>query len=105
MQHQIAVNFVGKVIRDPELKDTRSRDGKLLIMRLMSFGAGRPNFIDLIALDDEAVEYAERFAKGDVVEGVGELTYSEWETKPRGRGRAQKVSKHSVMLDEIDHAS
>jgi single-stranded DNA-binding protein len=101
MQHEIIVKFTGKLVKDPVLKDTR-RGGKLCILRLMSFGAGRPSFIDLVALDAEAEDYADRFAKGDVVTGEGELTYSEWESKPRGRARAQKHSKHSIFIVEID---
>ena len=104
MQYQVAVNFLGRLVCDPELKDTR-RGGKLCIMRLMFFSSARRGFINLVAFDADAEEYAERFSKGDLIEGNGELTYSEWTVTPSGRRREEKRHECSILLDEIDHAA
>ncbi len=98
--------FKAKLVSDPEQRDTKR--GPVCNMRVRQIDPGRPSvFIDVAAFGDDpefGENLAERcmaFAKGAVVIISGGLIYSEWESKPEGKGKPRKRSKHSVIAETI----
>jgi len=94
------VKLAGRLTRDPELSE-RS-ETKVCDMRLAVNGAGNTPtlFIDVVAFNELAESSAE-LKKGAEIEVDGALRYSEWEAKASGKGKAQKRSKHSVIVREL----
>jgi len=94
------VKLAGRLTRDAKLSE-RS-ETKVCDMRLAVNGAGNTPtlFIDVVAFNELAESSAE-LKKGAEIEVDGALRYSEWEAKPSGKGKAQKRSKHSVIVREL----
>ena len=94
------VKLHGRLTRDAQLSE-RS-ETKVCDMRLAVNGAGNTPtlFIDVVAFNELAESSAE-LKKGAEIEVDGALRYSEWEAKPSGKGKAQKRSKHSVIVREL----
>jgi single stranded DNA-binding protein len=94
------VKLSGRLTRDPEIHE-RS-ETKVCDMRLAVNGSGNSPtvFIDVVAFGDLADSGAE-LKKGSEVEVNGSLRYSEWEAKGSAKGKAQKRSKHSVIVREL----
>jgi single stranded DNA-binding protein len=99
------VRLGGRLTKDPEVAE---RSGMTVCdMRLaINRAADRPTiFIDVVAFHELAEKCGEDFAKGAKVELVGALRYSEWEFRPSPKAKAQKRSKHSVIVSEITAAA
>lgn len=95
------VKLEGRLTKDPEVAN---RSGTTVCdMRLAVNGPANtpPLFIDVVAFNDLAGECGERFAKGSRVEVRGALRYSEWEYRSSPKAKAQKRSKHSVIVSEV----
>jgi single stranded DNA-binding protein len=93
------VELVGRLTRDPQLVERSGKD--VCDMRLAVNDGGKTTYIDLVAFGEQAASSAAEFEKGSRVEAKGSLRYSEWEVKPKGRAKAQKRSKHSVIVREL----
>lgn len=92
--------FKAKLVGDPETRDTKR--GPVCNMRVRQIDPGKPSvFIDVAAFGEELAEKCKALAKGAVVTVSGGLIYNEWESKPSGRGKAQKRSKHSVIAEAV----
>lgn len=98
--------FKAKLVGDPETRETKR--GPVCNMRVRQIDPGRPSvFIDVAAFSDnpefgpDLVEKCKALAKGAVVTISGGLIYNEWESQPKGRGKAQKRSKHSVIAEAV----
>jgi len=93
------VELIGRLTRDPQLVE---RSGKNVCdMRLAVNDGGQTTFIDLVAFGEQAESSAAEFEKGSKVEAKGSLRYSEWTAKPKGKAKAEKRSKHSVIVREL----
>jgi single stranded DNA-binding protein len=93
------VELIGRLTRDPQLVE---RTGKNVCdMRLAVNDGGQTTYIDLAAFGEQAEAFAAEFEKGSRVEAKGALRYSEWEVKSKGKAKAQKRSKHSVIVREL----
>lgn len=90
------VNMVGRLTRDPELKDTRA--GAVCRLRLAVDNPGRggqkgePTFVDVAAFGRQAEACARHLAKGRQVAVSGRLVFREWTGKD-----GRKRSAHSVQ--------
>jgi single-stranded DNA-binding protein len=92
--------FKAKLVRDPETRDTKL--GPVCNMRVRQIDPGRsPVFVDVAAFGEDLAANCKALAKGAVVTVSGGLIYKEWESKPKGRGKAQKRSKHSVLAESV----
>lgn len=99
------VRLGGRLTKDPEVAE---RSGMTVCdMRLaINRAADKPTvFIDVVAFHELAEKCGEDFAKGAKVELVGALRYSEWEFRPSPKAKAQKRSKHSVIVSQISAAA
>lgn len=97
--------FKAKLVRDPELRETKR--GPVCNMRVRQIDPGKSSvFIDIVVFAEEvAKRCAESLAKGAVVDvsGAG-LIYDQWESPAKGKGKAQKRSKHSLIATKIAFA-
>lgn len=93
--------FKAKLVGDPETRDTKR--GPVCNMRVRQIDPGKPSvFIDVAVFgEDLAAKCKALLAKGAVVTVSGGLIYNEWESKPKGKGKAQKRSKHSVIAEAV----
>jgi len=91
-----SISLIGRLTRDPELKDTRA--GAVCQMRIAVDNPGRegqkgePTFVDVAAFGKHAEACARHLAKGRQVAVAGRLVFREW-TGRDGRKR----SAHSVQ--------
>jgi single-stranded DNA-binding protein len=93
--------FKAKLVADPEIRETKKL-GTVCNMRVRQIDPGKPSvFIDVAAFGEDLAEKCKVLTKGAVVTVDGGLIYNEWESKPKGRGKAQKRSKHSVIADMV----
>jgi single-stranded DNA-binding protein len=92
--------FKAKLVGDPETRETKR--GPVCNMRVRQIDPGKPSvFIDVAAFGEELAEKCKALAKGAVVTVSGGLIYNEWESKPEGRGKPQKHSKHAVIAESV----
>jgi single-stranded DNA-binding protein len=92
--------FKAKLVGDPETRETKR--GPVCNMRVRQIDPGKPSvFIDVAAFGEDLAEECKALAKGAVVIVSGGLIYNEWESKPKGRSKPQKCSKHSVIADAV----
>ena len=92
--------FKAKLVADPETRDTKG--GPVCNMRVRQVDPGKRSvFIDVAAFGEDLAGKCKDLAKGAVVTVSGGLIYSQWEAKPKGRGKAQKRSKHSVIAEAV----
>jgi single-stranded DNA-binding protein len=98
--------FKAKLVSDPEMRETKG--GPVCNMRVRQIDPGRQSvFIDVAAFGDnptsgeDLVENCKALAKGAVVTISGGLIYNEWESKPSGKGKPQKRSKHSLIAESV----
>ena len=93
------VQLIGRLTRDPELRNTGS--GKAVAnMRLAVPRRDRdaaPVYVDVVAFDKLAGLCATHLEKGRQVAVTGRLEYSEWETN-----EGQKRSSHSVVANDVE---
>ena len=88
-----SVNLIGRLTRDPELRETKG--GKpVCTMRLAVNGVreGDVTYVDVVTFDKQAEACAGHLAKGRQVAVAGRLSYSEWEADD-----GSKRSKHEVI--------
>ncbi len=86
-------SLVGRLTRDPELRDMGESDRKVCELRIaVDGGKHDPLYIDVETFDRQAEACAEHLAKGRQVAVSGRLRYREWEA-----GDGSKRSKHSVI--------
>ncbi|MBA3867123.1 MAG: single-stranded DNA-binding protein [Solirubrobacterales bacterium] len=89
------VNMVGRLTRDPELKDTRA--GSVCQLRIAVDNPGRggekgePTYIDVAAFGKQGEACASHLSKGEEVAVSGRLVFREWTGKD-----GVKRSAHSV---------
>jgi single-stranded DNA-binding protein len=92
--------FKAKLVGDPEVRETKR--GPVCNMRVRQIDPGKPSvFIDVAAFGKDLAEKCKALAKGAEVTVAGSLIYTEWESKPNGRGKPQKRSKHSVIAEAV----
>ena len=92
--------FKAKLVGDPETRETER--GPVCNMRVRQIDPGKPSvFIDVAAFGEELAGKCKALAKGAIVTVSGGLIYNEWESKPKGRGKPQKRSKHSVIAEAV----
>ena len=93
------INLIGRLTRDPELRNTAS--GKTVAnMRLAVPRRDRdaaPVYIDVVAFDKLADLCGQHLEKGRQVAINGRLEYSEWETED-----GSKRSKHEVVANDVE---
>jgi single-strand DNA-binding protein len=89
-----SVNLVGRLTKDPELIDGKT---KICELRLAVNGQGEtpPLFIDVASFKGQAEACAKYLVKGSLVAVTGSLRYGEWESG------GSKRSKHSVLAREV----
>ena len=93
--------FKAKLVRDPELRETKR--GPVCNMRVRQVDPGKPSvFVDIAVFTEDLVERCRGLVSGAVldVSGAG-LIYSQWESPAKGKGKAQKRSKHSLIAESI----
>lgn len=96
----IDVSFKAKVVRDPETRDTKL--GTVCNLRVRQIDPGKPSlFMDVAAFGEELAKTCQALAKGATVDLSGGLIYTEWTAKPKGSGKPQKRSKHSVIVESV----
>jgi single-stranded DNA-binding protein len=92
--------FKAKLVGDPEMRQTTR--GPVCNMRVRQIDPGKSSvFIDVAAFGEDLAKKCEALVKGAVVNVSGGLIYNEWESKPKGRGKPQKHSKHSVVAEAV----
>ncbi len=98
--------FKAKLVRDPELRDTKR--GPVCDMRVRQVDPGKASvFIDVAVFDEDlAKRCAEQLEKGAEIDvAKAGLIYREWETSAKGKGKPQRRSKHSVVAGEVAFAA
>ena len=98
---------IEKYSLDRTLSEPKVRPGKrgpVCSMRVRQVDPGRAAlFIDLVAFDKTMVATCAVLTKGALIEvPKARLTYSEWETVPKGGGEPRKRSKHSLIAEELE---
>jgi single-stranded DNA-binding protein len=97
--------FKAKLVSDPEVRETKR--GPVCNMRVRQIDPGKPSmFIDIAVFAEElARQCKERLVKGAVID-VPEagLIFSQWESPAKGKGKAQRRSKHSLIAESIAFA-
>lgn len=92
--------FKAKLVGDPETRETKR--GPVCNMRVRQIDPGKPSvFIDVAAFGEDLAEECKALAKGAVITVSGGLIYNEWESKPNGKGKPQKRSKHSMIAEAV----
>lgn len=94
--------FKAKLVRDPELRETKR--GPVCNMRVRQVDPGKPSvFIDLAVFVEElAKKCQESLAKDSVIDVTAAgLIYNEWDSPAKGKGKAQRRSKHSLIAETI----
>jgi single-strand DNA-binding protein len=97
-----SINLVGRLTRDPELRETKG-DTKVAGMRLAipprpKYGEQQaPVYVDVTSFGVLAQNCAEYLAKGRRIAVSGRLEYSEWTDRDGG-----KHSKHEVIADQVN---
>jgi single-stranded DNA-binding protein len=92
--------FKAKLVGDPETRETKH--GPVCNMRVRQIDPGKSSvFIDVAAFGEELAGKCKALAKGAVVTVSGGLIYNEWESKPKGKGKPQKRSKHLVIAEVV----
>lgn len=95
--------FKAKLVSDPETRDTKR--GPVCNMRVRQIDPGRPSvFIDVAAFGEDLAKKCQDLAKDAIVTVSGGLIYNQWESKPNGKGKPQKRSKHSVIAEAVTPA-
>lgn len=92
--------FKAKLVVDPETRETKR--GPVCNMRVRQIDPGKSSvFIDVAAFSEELYQRCRDLTKGAVVTISGGLIYNEWESKPKGKAKPQKRSKHSVIAEAV----
>lgn len=99
------VLMVGRLVRDPELKDVREGLTAARITIATDFKSRKPGneenkevcFIDATAWNREAEQLAKQAHKGDVIAVEGRLKLETWTDNATGAKR----SKHMIVIDTI----
>lgn len=92
--------FKAKLVGDPESRETKR--GPVCNIRVRQIDPGKPSvFIDVAAFGEELYKLCRDLTKGAIVTVTGGLIYSEWESQPKGKGKPQKRSKHSVIAESV----
>lgn len=92
--------FKAKLVGDPETRETKR--GPVCNMRVRQIDPGKPSvFIDVAAFGEDLAGKCMALAKDAVVTVSGGLIYNEWESKPKGKGKPEKRSKHSVIAEAV----
>lgn len=93
--------FKAKLVSEPELRETKR--GVVCNMRVRQVDPGKPSvFIDIAVFAEELARKCAGLAKDAVIDvsGAG-LIYSQWETPAKGKGKAQRRSKHSLIAESV----
>lgn len=92
--------FKAKLVGDPVSRETQR--GPVCNMRVRQVDPGKPSvFID-IGVFGELAEKCAELAKGTLMDITDAgLIYNQWESKPKGKGKPQKRSKHSLIAESI----
>ena len=97
------VNMVGRLTRDPELKDTRA--GAVCQLRIAVDNPGRggqkgePTYVDVAAFGKHAEACASHLTKGEQVAVSGRLVYREWTGKDGAKRSAHSVRGNVKFLE------
>jgi len=92
--------FKAKLVGDPETRETKR--GPVCNMRVRQIDPGKQSvFIDVAVFGEELAGKCKALAKGAVVTVSGGLIYNQWESVPKGKGKPQKRSKHSVIAESV----
>lgn len=92
--------FNAKLVADAETRETKR--GPVCNMRVRQIDPGKPSvFLDVAAFDKDLVESCKALVKGAIITLGGGLIYNEWETKPKGKGKPQKRSKHQLLAQSV----
>jgi single-strand DNA-binding protein len=98
----------GRLIREPELKQTSS--GHTVTTMRLVFEAARkvdgewknePNFIDLTAWGKQGEFYFDRLSKGSLVFAEGRLAWHEWEAPDGSKRQAIKVTVDGLKSPDL----
>lgn len=108
MSDLCSVALTGNLTRDPELRETRGGGAvcrmRLAYARRFRNGEGewsdRPNYVDLTAFGRQGEACARRLGKGSRVGVLGELRWSEYETR-----NGVSAQRHEVVVREIQFLS
>jgi single-stranded DNA-binding protein len=93
--------FKAKLVSEPEVRETKR--GPVCNMRVRQVDPGKSSvFIDIAVFAEDLVARCRDLASGALIDvsGAG-LIYSQWESPARGKGKAQKRSKHSLIAESI----
>jgi single-stranded DNA-binding protein len=93
--------FKAKLVSEPEVRETKR--GSVCNMRVRQVDPGKPSvFVDIAVFAEDLVESCRDLVSGAVIDvsGAG-LIYSQWESPAKGKGKAQKRSKHSLIAESI----
>jgi hypothetical protein len=97
-------SFKAKLVREPELRETKR--GPVCNMRVRQVDPGKPSvFIDIAVFAESLVKQCMGLAKDAEIDvGKAGLIFSQWESPAKGKGKAQRRSKHSLIAEEIAFA-
>jgi single-strand DNA-binding protein len=93
-----SINLVGRLTRDPELRETKGAGMRLAVPRRPKNGEEQaPVYVDVTAFGTLAENCGRYLQKGRRVAVAGRLEYSEWTDQRDG-----KHSEHEVIADQVD---
>jgi len=94
--------IMGNLVGDPELR--MSNKGRPMCNMRLGYGSkNNPLYIDLLALDQLAINCTECLGKGDSIVGEGSLIMQEWEDKNGNKRDSIKILVHRLGPDLIRH--
>jgi hypothetical protein len=93
--------FKAKLVGDPVSRETKR--GPVCNLRVRQVDPGKPSvFIDIGVFGEELAKKCAELVKGAVIEvSSAGLIYNQWETPAKGKGKAQKRSKHSLIAESV----
>lgn len=95
-----SVNLSGRLVRDPELRHTKSdmpvANTALAVEKFVKDGDNDVSFVDIVIFGGNAERVASKARKGDSVSVSGRINQSKWET-----AEGEKRSKLEVVANEV----
>ena len=108
LPEQNSVNLVGRVVRDPEVKSTKTGSSVCNFSVALNSrykdklsGAwkdGEPTYVQIVVWGDSAVRCGERLKKGSPVHVEGRLQSRAWETKEGDKRSSLEVVAKRVQF-------
>lgn len=102
------VNLIGRLTRDPELRESGQGKPTVCAMRIAVDNPGRggapgePTYVDVATFGAQAKACAAHLAKGRSVGVSGRLVFREWRTRDGGKRSAHSIRGSVQFLERGD---